>query len=39
MGGAAVMVGLAALVVAAGRRLLAPDRRPMSFGAPAGRRA
>ena len=39
MGGAAVMVGLAALVVTGGRRLLAPDRRPMSFGAPAGRRA
>jgi MFS family permease len=39
MGFAAVMVGLAALVVTAGRRLLAPDAAPMNFGAAAGRRA
>ena len=39
LGGAAVMVGLAAVVVTAGRRLLSPERRPMSFGAAAGRRA
>ncbi len=39
MGGAAVMVGLAAVVVAGGRRQLSPDRRPMSLGAPASPRA
>jgi MFS family permease len=39
MGFAAAMVGLAALVVTAWRRLLVPDRPAMSFAAPAGRRA
>jgi predicted MFS family arabinose efflux permease len=39
MAAAALMVGLAALVVAGGRRQLEPDGPPMSIGAPAGRRA